>query len=91
MVIKVEDSKMLNEKIKVVINKWDPLGFGSGAYDVEIVDVIQAVHEINDLKYLAKRIQFIYEFSFEELIPLTECQKIAKKVMHLKQTMGCAV
>ena len=82
----MEGSKMLNDKIKELINKWDPLGLGAGAYEVEAVDIIQAVHEINDPKYLAKRIQFIYEFSFEELIPLTECRKIAKRMMLLKET-----
>lgn len=87
----MEGSKMLNEKIKEVINNWDPLGFGPGSYDVEIVDVIQAVHEIDDPKLLAKRIQFIYEFSFEELIPLTECQRIAKRVMLLKETISYAM
>lgn len=87
----MEGSKMLNEKLKEVINKWDPLGLGPGAYEVEAVDIIQAVHEINDTRYLAKRIQFIYEFSFEESIPLTECQKIAKRMMQLKETSPYAV
>ncbi|WP_258000257.1 YugE family protein [Bacillus sp. Marseille-P3661] len=82
---------MLNEKIREVINDWDPLGYGSGSYEVEVVDVIQAVHEINDLKYLAKRIQFIYEFSFEQLIPFAECQEVAKKVLALKETIPYAV
>lgn len=87
----MEGSKMLNEKIKEVIVNWDPLGFGPGSYDVEVIDVIQAVHEIDDTKLLAKRIQFIYEFSFEELIPLTECQRIAKRVMLLKETISYAI
>ncbi len=87
----MEGSKMLNEKLREVINKWDPLGLGPGAYEVEVVDIIQAVHEIDDLKYLAKRIQFIYEFSFEESIPLPECQKIARRMLLLKETSTYAV
>lgn len=87
----MEGSRMLNEKIKEVINKWDPIGLGPGSYEVEIIDIIQAVHEINDPKLLAKRIQFIYEFSFEELIPLSECQKIAKRVLLLKETISYAM
>lgn len=87
----MEGSKMLNEKIKEVINKWDPLGLGPGAYDVEAIDIIQAVHEIDDLKYLAKRIQFIYEFSFEESLPLIECQKIARRMLLLKETSPTVV
>ncbi|WP_458412049.1 DUF1871 family protein [Schinkia sp. CFF1] len=82
----MEGSKKLNEKLKEVISKWDPLGLGPGAYEVEAIDIIQAVHEINDLRYLAKRIQFIYEFSFEESIPLTECQKVARRMLLLKET-----
>ncbi|NSL51664.1 DUF1871 family protein [Calidifontibacillus erzurumensis] len=82
----MEGSKLLNDKIRETINNWDPLGLGPGAYDVEAIDIIQAVHEIDDCKYLAKRIQFIYEFSFEQSIPLGECQKIAKKMLLLKET-----
>ncbi|HHY71744.1 MAG TPA: DUF1871 family protein [Bacillus bacterium] len=87
----MEGSKNLNEKLKEVINNWDPFGLGPDAYDVEAIDIIQAVHEINDHKYLAKRIQFIYEFSFEKSIPITECQKIARRMLLLKEAGPFAV
>lgn len=63
-----------------LLSEWDPLQLGNDAYELEIVDCIQAVHTIDHPLQLARKIQSIYEFSFEEVIPLKECEKIAKKL-----------
>ena len=65
---------------------WDPLGYGEDAYETERVDVIQAVHELNDEKALAIKIQQIYEFSFEELISMDECEKKAIELLQIKNS-----
>jgi hypothetical protein len=79
----------LNEKLMKLLQDWDPLQCGPESYETEIVDVIQAAYEIEDTRYLAKRIKFIYEFSFEETLPLKECQKIADQISQLKDTTSC--
>lgn len=80
---------IFNEKLIEILQEWDPLKYGPDSYETEIVDVIQAVYDIDDSRYLAKRIQFIYEFSFEEIIPLKECQKVADIMMELKDGHAC--
>lgn len=81
----------LNEKLENTIKRWDPLGLGEESYETEIVDVIQAVYEINDSRYLAKRIQFIFEFSFKKLIPLKECIEIAERLLYIKEASSCTL
>jgi hypothetical protein len=80
----------LNEKLTDVLLQWDPFGYGENAYETEIVDVIQAAYEIDDAKFLAKRIKFIYEFSFEEIVPLKDCLKMAEEILSLKNVISCA-
>jgi hypothetical protein len=45
---------------------------------------VQAVHELDDIKDLAKRIQEIYEFSFEEFIPFSKCKEKALELLVIK-------
>ncbi|MFZ7944038.1 DUF1871 family protein [Neobacillus sp. 19] len=72
-----------------VLNEWDPFHLQNGDYDTEIADAIQAVHELNDPSKLAKRIQAIYEFSFEEVIPMESCLKIAWALLAIKENESC--
>lgn len=74
-----------------VLNEWDPLGYGEGAYETEIADTISAVHYMNDKDKLAKKIQGIYEFSFEEIIPLGECQRMAQLLLNIKNEDSCSI
>lgn len=68
---------------------WDPFHYGKGAYETEIIDCVQAVHSIDHVLPLARKIQSIYEFSFEEVIPLGECEKIAKELLAIKNQASC--
>ncbi|HWO98407.1 MAG TPA: DUF1871 family protein [Bacillus sp. (in: firmicutes)] len=70
---------------------WDPLGYGMDAYETEVIDVLEAVHRYDEKKQLARRIQSIYEFSFEEIIPLPVCEKKASELLLIKNTGTCEI
>ncbi|MEH7076401.1 DUF1871 family protein [Neobacillus drentensis] len=74
-----------------VLNEWDPFGLTNGGYDTEIADTIQAIHELDAPDELAKRIQSIYEFSFEKLIPIEKCLKVAKELLMIKENDACSI
>ena len=74
-----------------LLNEWDPFNLTNGGYDTEIADTIQAIHELDDCDELAKRIQSIYDFSFEKMIPLEECLKIAKELLVIKANDACSI
>ncbi|WP_339147551.1 MULTISPECIES: DUF1871 family protein [unclassified Sutcliffiella] len=76
----------VNVRLMENLLQWDPLGYGVDAYDTECVDVVQAVHELEDINKLAKKIQDIYEFSFEEFIPLSKCKEKAVELMVIKNS-----
>ncbi|MBT2659421.1 DUF1871 family protein [Bacillus sp. ISL-18] len=74
-----------------VLNQWNPFQLENGDYDPEIADTIQAVHELDDPLKLAKRIQAIYEFSFEIIIPIEECRRIAIDLLMIKANQSCSL
>ena len=74
-----------------LLNEWDPFEIKNGDYDLEIADTIQAIHELDHPQELAKRIQGIYEFSFEKLIPLQSCLTIAFKLLEVKNNQSCTI
>ncbi|MBM7651912.1 DUF1871 family protein [Neobacillus cucumis] len=73
-----------------LLNQWDPFHLEHGDYEPEIADTIQAVHELDDPLNLAKRIQSIYEFSFEKVIPIEECLQISKDLLVIKANQSCS-
>ncbi|MEH7439085.1 DUF1871 family protein [Neobacillus drentensis] len=73
------------------LNEWDPFQLKTGGYETEIADTVQAVHELNDSNKLAERIQAIYEFSFEKLIPMESCLKMAEQLLILKANESCSI
>ncbi|QPC47336.1 DUF1871 family protein [Mangrovibacillus cuniculi] len=79
----------LNLALVDTLQKWDPLRIGEENYETEIADVIQAVHKLTDEEKLAKEIQFIYEFSYEQIIPLQSCKSVAKQLLSLKEISEC--
>ena len=80
-----------NLKFVDLLNEWDPFQLKNGSYDTEIADTIQAIHELNDPFKLAKRIQGIYEFSFEKVIPMESCLSVAKELLAVKDSDSCAI
>lgn len=85
------EAQQTNIQLMEILFKWDPLGYGEGSYDTEIVDVLQAVHIYDDEILLARKIQAIYEFSFEEIIPLKKCVKLAKQLLFIKYNSSCEI
>jgi len=85
------ENKNVNIKIFERLQEWDPLGYGHGSYETEIVDVLQVIHECNDINILARKIQAIYEFSFEELIPLDLCRQKAVEIIQIKHNTSCEI
>ncbi|MCL6574301.1 MAG: YugE family protein [Bacillus sp. (in: Bacteria)] len=74
-----------------VLNEWDPFCLGESSYETEIADTIQAIHELNDSSELAEKIQRIYEFSFEKIIPQESCLKIAEELLAIKENDSCSI
>lgn len=73
------------------LNEWDPFHLKTDGYETEIADTIQAVHELDEPKKLAERIQAIYEFSFEKLIPMESCIEVAEKLLVIKANESCSI
>jgi hypothetical protein len=74
-----------------LLNEWDPFQLKDGSYDTEIADTIQAIHELNNPVKLAKKVQSIYEFSFEKVIPIESCISIAKQLLMIKENSSCSL
>ncbi|WP_449537397.1 DUF1871 family protein [Ferdinandcohnia sp. Marseille-Q9671] len=83
------ENQNANLQIMIVLQEWDPLGYGIGFYETEAVDILQATHQINDPTKLARKIQAIFEFSFEEIIPLKECETMAVTLLSIKNNATC--
>ncbi|MGG1399894.1 DUF1871 family protein [Bacillus salipaludis] len=88
----MENSQLqTNLKFVDLLNEWDPFQLKEGNYDTEIADTIQAIHELENLSELAEKIQSIYEFSFEQVIPINLCLEIAEKLLLIKNNDSCSI
>lgn len=85
------ETQQVNLLLYDELNDWDPFEIGHGRYDTEIADIIQAVHELDDPARLAERIQGIYEFSFEEVIPMESCLKVSNQLLLIKSDSSCSL
>ncbi|AGT33265.1 hypothetical protein M493_15245 [Geobacillus genomosp. 3] len=85
------DGQRLNRLLLETVGAWDPFGCGNGAYEVEAIDVLQAVYDTDDARKLAARIQSIYEFAFDKPIPFRDCLKLAGRLLELKQSASCSL
>ncbi|PLR79378.1 DUF1871 domain-containing protein [Bacillus sp. V3-13] len=84
-------TQQINLQLVDALNSWDPFHCGEGGYETEIADVVQAVHDEDDANKLARKIQGIYEFSFEQIIPLNDCKKIAAELLEIKGRGSCSI
>ena len=80
----------MKQELLSYLKNWDPLGYGVGSYETEVKDVVQAAYELNDTRQLARRIQFIYQFSFKQMIPFHECKRVAREILTIKKSSDCA-
>ncbi len=84
------ETTLLNIALAEILEKWDPFLMGEGEYAPEIADVIQLVHEKDDINDLARSIQDVFEFSFEERIAMDNCEDMAKKLLQEKWMSSCS-
>lgn len=74
----------MNKKATAVLKQWDPFQEGKDAYELEIVDVVAALHRFDHPVDLAKRIREIYEHSFKIWIPIEKCVQISYQLLAIK-------
>ncbi|MEK4486832.1 DUF1871 family protein [Psychrobacillus sp. FSL H8-0484] len=85
------DSIEMNRKAVWILQQWDPFNIGVDGYETETADVVTDLQSIDHPSELAKRIQGIYEHSFEQWIPLEKCVEISYKLIALKYEMKCII
>ncbi|MBD7945705.1 DUF1871 family protein [Psychrobacillus sp. FSL K6-2684] len=85
------DTIEMNRKAVWLLQEWDPFKFGIDAYETEIADVVASLHDIDHPSELARKIQEVYEHSFEQWIPLEKCVEISYKLIALKYEMKCII
>ncbi|MBM7580514.1 DUF1871 family protein [Jeotgalibacillus terrae] len=78
------DIREMNLKLVMILQEWDPFNIGEEGYDGEIEVVIKSVHDLHHPSDLAKKIQAIYEESFDQWIPIQECTKVSYKLLAVK-------
>lgn len=81
----------MNRRAVLILASWDPFQMGTEAYDTETADVVAALQGMDHPSDLAKKIQTIYEHSFEKWIPLEQCMQIAYKLIAVKFEAKCIV
>lgn len=81
----------MNRKAVKLLQLWDPFKLGTDAYDTETADVVAALQGIDHPTELAKRIQEVYEHSYEQWIPIDQCVQIAYKLIAVKYEAKCIV
>lgn len=81
----------MNRKCVQVLQQWDPFKFGEESYDTETADVVAALQGIDDPSELAKVIQKVYEYSFEQWIPIEDCVSISYKLIAVKFEAKCII
>ena len=83
------DYIIMNQKALRILQEWDPFNIGEDNYDTESADVVAALQGIDDPSKLAKVIQTVYEYSFEQWIPFEECVSISYKLIAVKFEAKC--
>lgn len=78
----------LNRRAVEVLEQWDPFE-NDLQYDTEAADVVAALQTVKDAEALAKVIQEVYEFSFEQVIPMEQCKEMAEKLIHIRYSTSC--
>lgn len=74
----------MDRKASAVLKQWDPFQEGKDAYELEIVDVVAALHRYDDPVDLAKSIREIYEHTFKLWIPIEKCIQISYQLLAIK-------
>lgn len=81
----------MNRKCVQLLLEWDPFKIGQNNYETETADVVAALQEIDDPSELAKIIQTVYEYSYEQWIPFEDCVTISYKLIAVKFEAKCII
>lgn len=81
----------MNQKCVQLLLQWDPFNFGEESYETETADVVAALQGIDDPTELAKVIQMVYEYSYEQWIPFEDCVAISYKLLAEKFKAKCII
>lgn len=81
----------MNRKCVHLLEEWDPFAIGTANYETETADVVAALQGIDDPSELAKVIQTVYEYSFEQWIPIEKCVAVAYKLIAIKFEAKCII
>lgn len=74
----------MDKKAMAVLTAWDPLQKGQQAYEHEVIDVVNALHQIDHPTDLAKKIRDIYAHSFKFWIPIEKCVEVSYQLLAIK-------
>ena len=81
----------MNRVLADILKEWDPFKQGGEFYETEIPDCLLAVRDCDDQEVLAREIQKIFEFTFEEELPMADCLLVAGKLLAVKNTGSCSI
>ena len=81
---------MNQQAVQIVIDS-DLLGYGPESYDTEAADIVAALQGTTHTGELADTIQRVFQFSYEETIPLEKCEKLAQTLLTLKAQVACDI
>lgn len=85
------DTSEMNRRAMRILAEWDPFKAGEEAYGTEIAGVVAELQVLDHPSELGRKIQHIYEFSFEQWIPLEKCVEISYKLLALKYEAKCII
>ncbi len=72
-----------------IIKEWDPFQAGPDFYETEAAEIVQAVYTEDDAGQLGKTIQTVFEVSFDHVLPLETCIKLAERLLVIKDSSSC--
>lgn len=81
------DVMEMNRKVVHLVEQWNPLNLMQQSYQVEAEQVFSALQKLDDPSDLGKRIQEIYQHSFQQWIPLEKCVEVSYKLLAIKFEM----
>nr|MDH3153416.1 YugE family protein [Bacillus licheniformis] len=72
-----------------IIKEWDPFQAGPDFYETEAAEIVQAVYTEDDAERLGEAIQTVFEVSFDQTPPLSECKRLAERLLVIKDSSSC--
>lgn len=84
----MKESRSVTQIIHI-IKEWDPFQAGPDFYETEAAEIVQAVYTEDDAERLGEAIQTVFEVSFDQTAPLSECKRLAERLLVIKDSSSC--